>query len=390
MANIIDIEESRYSRLELINWWRQDILRRAKIFVAGCGALGNEIIKNLAMLGCGNIFTADMDKVEKSNLSRSVLFRYEDEGKFKSETCCRRAKEINNEINLYFYNGNIFNLGLGVFRDMDLVICGLDNRETRLYLNQVCYKISKPMIDGAIESLKGIARMFVPPETACYECTMNEVDYKLLNKRKSCLLLGIEEIASGKIPTTPTISSVIAGVQVQEAVKYLHGKDELQLLKGKGFVFNGYNNDSYIVEYQKNENCYSHYTFENIISCDKNFDEITFGDIFKFGKQYFGNNGFSVQFNNEIVYSLKDEDTGYTEDVMLNLNLISVKDVKKNNKLLKPLVFNNLAENSDLPDKFEQLKIMNSGVPFNDLITVKSKKIEINLEFKNIKVFNKI
>ena len=57
----IEINDDRYSRLGLITWWDQDILKNARIFVAGCGALGNEIVKNLAMLGVGNIFVADME-----------------------------------------------------------------------------------------------------------------------------------------------------------------------------------------------------------------------------------------------------------------------------------------------------------------------------------------
>ncbi|HMS34689.1 MAG TPA: ThiF family adenylyltransferase, partial [Ignavibacteria bacterium] len=85
----LDITDDRYSRLELITWWDQDILKNAKILVAGCGALGNEIVKNLAMLGVGNICVADMDKVEESNLTRSILFRTEDKGLSKAEVICK-------------------------------------------------------------------------------------------------------------------------------------------------------------------------------------------------------------------------------------------------------------------------------------------------------------
>lgn len=382
-----DIEETRYSRLEQIQWWNGDILKNAKILVAGCGALGNEIIKNLAMLGCGNIYAVDMDKIERSNLSRSVLFRAEDEGKFKAEISCKRAKEINNEINLYYYNGNIFNLGLGIFKDMDLVICGLDNREARLYINQCCFKVSKPMIDGAIEVLSGVARMFIPPGTACYECTMNELDYKLLNKRKSCLLLGIEEIASGKIPTTPTISSIIAGIQVQEAVKYLHNRDELLLLKGKGFVFNGNTNDSYIIEYQKNENCLSHYTFEKFIKIDIEFKNATFEIITKEAEKLFKCKNFTIQFNNEIVYMLESARGKKTLSDFINMNMLGQNDIKKGNEILKPLVLNNIQDNSELLNTFKNKKLTESGIPFNDIITVKSGDTEIHLELKNSEIF---
>ena len=46
----------------------------------------------------------------------------------------------------------------------------------------------------------------------------------MINQRKSCALLTHEQMAEGKIPTTPTSSSIIAGVQVQEMLKILHSE----------------------------------------------------------------------------------------------------------------------------------------------------------------------
>ena len=154
MIEISDFKKDRYARLKTITWWDQDILKNANILVVGCGALGNEIVKNLTMLGVGNIFAVDMDVVEKSNLTRSVLFRKEDEGKSKAETICKRANDVNDEVNVRYFNGNVFELGLGVFRKMDVVVCGLDSREARLFVNQSCWKVNRPWIDGAIEVLE--------------------------------------------------------------------------------------------------------------------------------------------------------------------------------------------------------------------------------------------
>jgi molybdopterin/thiamine biosynthesis adenylyltransferase len=346
MLNLEDINENKYSRLELISWWDQSVLKKAKVLVVGCGALGNEIIKNLTMLGVGNIFVIDMDNVERSNLTRSVLFRMEDEGKPKAEVAAKRAMEINPDVNIKYFVGNIFNLGLGVFAEMDIVICGLDNREARLFVNQSCYKVNKPWIDGAIEVLSGVARVFVPSTEICYECTMTELDYKLLNKRKSCLMLGVDEIDQGKIPTTPTISSVIAGIQVQEAAKYLHGQKDL--LIGKGFVFNGATNDSYIVEYNSNPDCPSHYLFEKIVKVGKDFNEVSVSDLTEFGKKYFTSDEFEIEFNNEIVYSLIDEVNKSEKEFFANMNLLSVKDIKEGENILKMKSFHRLNSDSDL------------------------------------------
>ncbi|MBK6879127.1 MAG: ThiF family adenylyltransferase [Ignavibacteria bacterium] len=386
----INIDDGRYSRLELITWWDQDILKNARVLVAGCGALGNEIIKNLAMLGIGHIFVADMDRVEKSNLTRSILFRKEDEGRSKAVVAKEGARHINDEIDVRAFDGNIFNLGLGVFKDFDIIIGGLDNREARLFINQSCWKVNRPWVDGAIEVLNGVARMFVPPQGACYECTMSELDYKLINKRKSCMLLGIDEILEGKIPTTPTIASVIAGIQVQEAVKYLHRREDLVLLNGKGLVFNGGVNDSYIVEYQRNEDCPSHYTFERIEHLNKNFNEVRVSDIIEFGINIFGSEDFQIDFNNEVVYELVNEEKREVTEHYGNMNTMSVKDVKTSDgNFLKIKSFNSLGADTGLAKRLELKTLSELKLPHNDILTLRKGEEELHLEFDNAEVFIK-
>ncbi|MBC8488687.1 MAG: ThiF family adenylyltransferase [Ignavibacteria bacterium] len=387
MIEISDFKKDRYARLKTITWWDQDILKNANILVVGCGALGNEIVKNLTMLGVGNIFVVDMDVVEKSNLTRSILFRKEDEGRSKAETICKRANDINNEVNVRYFNGNVFELGLGEFRKMDIVVCGLDSREARLFVNQSCWKVNRPWIDGAIEVLNGVARMFIPPDGACYECTMSENDYLLLNKRKSCMLLGLDEIHQGKIPTTPTVASIIAGIQVQEAVKYLHKRDDMLLLNGKGFVFNGGSNESYIVEYQRREDCPSHYTFENFHKIEMLFNEVTVNDIINFGNNYFKNENFSIEFNNETIFELLNEETKESIEHFANLNLLTQKDVMRGGILYKVNSFHNFYSNSGLSKSLQYKTLTDIKVPFNDILTLRKGNDEIHVEFISNDIF---
>src|SRR5262245_45512573 len=223
----ISDDDDRFGRFKLIGWWDQKKLSDAKVVVIGAGALGNEIVKNLALLGIGNVFIADKDRIENSNLSRSVLYRESDTGQFKASVDARSAREIYPQMNVACFNGAIVHdLGLGVFRWADVVIGGLDNREARLAINRNCWKVNRPWMDGAIEQIQGVARVFIP-DGPCYECTMSQRDWQLLQMRRSCNLLTREEMERGKTPTTPTISSIIAGVQCQEAVKLLHGMETI-------------------------------------------------------------------------------------------------------------------------------------------------------------------
>lgn len=275
-----DFEEDRYARLRLIPWWDQERLKNATIMVVGAGAIGNELIKNLTLLGIGRILVYDMDAIESTNLTRSVLYRARDVGRYKAEVAAERAKEMNPDVKAKAFIANIIDdVGLGVFRRMNVVLGGLDNREARLSINQSCYKMDRPWIDGAIEALNGFARVFIPGQGACYECTMTETDWMLINKRKSCALLTHEQMAEGKIPTTPTSSSIIAGIQVQEMLKLLHADRNLPTLAGKGYVFNGLTHDSYVVEYQCKEDCMSHDTYEKIVEKPWSVKAITLRDV---------------------------------------------------------------------------------------------------------------
>jgi len=278
----LEREDDRYARFRLIHWWEQERLQQARVLVIGAGALGNEIVKQLGLLGIGQVFIADLDIIEMSNLTRSVLFRAEDCGKFKAEVAAQALEELNPEIVAQPFVGNIvYDLGAGVYREMDLVFGALDNREARVSINQHCWNLNKPWIDGGIEVMNGVVRMFVPPEGPCYECTMSELDYKLLDQRRSCALLSREEMLAGKVPTTPTTASIIGGIQVHEAVKYLHRDRDLPLLAGKGFVFNGLTHDSYVVEYQRRPDCLAHYTFPEVIETEFSCDMLA-GEVLEF------------------------------------------------------------------------------------------------------------
>jgi len=323
---IEDEIEDRYSRLRLIPWWDQELLQGAKVLVIGAGALGNEILKNLALVGIGNILVLDMDRVENSNLSRSVLFRSKDEGKSKAEAASAMVKEINPDCRIKWLGKNVvYDLGLGVYKWADLVIGGLDNREARLAINQSCWKVGTPWIDGAIEVLFGLARVFIPPDTACYECTMNEMDYKLLNMRRSCALLTRKDMHEGKVPTTPTIASIIAGIQVQEALKLLHNRNNMPTLAGKGFFFNGLSYDSYVVEYPKKELCPSHEYYADIEEMPISVQTTVLGDLLETVRKAVGPDAV-IELEKELVSSLRCEKCNTAESVFKTIGLVTEKE----------------------------------------------------------------
>lgn len=367
---ILEVEtddNDRYSRFKLIPWWDQQKLAEAKVMVVGAGALGNEILKNLALLGIGHIFIVDFDKIENSNLSRAVLYRKRDEGKAKSQISAEAIKDLNPDCKVSWINGNVaYDIGLGLFRHMDVVIGGLDNREARLAINQACWKVETPWIDGAIEVLFGVARVFIPPHTACYECTMTEQDYKSLNLRRSCALLSRDEMLTGKVPTTPTTSSVIAGIQVQEALKLIHSRKDLPTLAGKGYFFNGLTHDSYVVEYAQKYDCPSHEAFEKIISLNRSVRDTTIDDMLQIAKEHLGNEAV-VELDKEIVTSFYCKNCDEKEEVFKALGLVTELEARcqKCGEIRQPEMTHQISGEEPFTDK----TLAAVGVPPLEIIT---------------------
>jgi molybdopterin/thiamine biosynthesis adenylyltransferase len=316
-----DVREDRYSRLRLIPWWDQNKIAAAKVLVVGAGALGNEILKNLALLGFRNMVIVDLDRIEESNLSRAVLFRSSDIGKYKAAAAASGFEELAGGARARAIVGNIVHgCGLGLFGWADLILAGLDNREARLWINRSAWKMNRPWIDGAIEGVNGVARVFLPGAAPCYECTLGEVDWQLLEQRMSCNLLLREANTEGKVPTTPTISSIIAGIQVQEAVKLLHA---MPTLSGQGFVFEGLNHTSYRVNYSVNEDCMSHYTLERVIPLRVRSSEMLLIDLWKRACEDLGSREVTIDFSRDVIHKFVCATCGGEEEKFVPVGSVS-------------------------------------------------------------------
>jgi adenylyltransferase/sulfurtransferase len=303
-------DDDHYSRLKLIAWWRQDRLAAAKILVVGAGALGNEVLKNLALIGVGQIYLVDFDEIERSNLTRSVLFRRRDCGRPKAEVAAEAIHDMNPDTRVTAVNANIItDVGLGVFRDVDVVIGCLDNREARLWVNRQCWKVNTPWIDGGIQEINGVVKTFLPPHSACYECAMTENDYRLINLRYSCPLLKHEDLLAGKVPTAPTIASIVGAWQVQEALKILH---DLPVEGGIAHVYNGASNQVYTTRFQHKEDCLSHETYDDILALPLTAERNSADDLFAAVRDRFSGEGqLELALDRDLVVSVNCQPCGY-------------------------------------------------------------------------------
>ena len=294
--------EDRYSRLRLIPWWDQDKIRAARVLVIGAGALGNEILKNLALLGFLHVVVVDLDQIELSNLSRAILFRPADVGRSKADTVAHAYRDLLPEATVQPLTANVMqDCGLGLFAWADLILAGLDNREARLWINRAAWKTNRPWIDGAIEGINGVARVFLPGSAPCYECTLGETDWAILDRRMSCNLLLHEATSEGRVPTTPTISSIIGGIQVQEAVKLLHG---MPTLASKGYIFEGLHHTSYVVDYTENPECLSHYVLDKVVEIHEASNGLTLEQLLQRAAGDLNSDEVVLEFSRDIIHKL--------------------------------------------------------------------------------------
>jgi adenylyltransferase/sulfurtransferase len=317
---IPNLRQDRLGTFDFISWWEREKVQEAKVMIVGAGALGNEVAKNLALMGVGHLLILDFDVIEAANLSRSVLFRERDNARPKAEVAAARLRELNPDIQIQYLNSDVrTQVGLGMFRRMDAVISCLDNREARLAVNRFCYALNKPWVDGAIHEFLGLLRVFIPGDGACFECTLTEQARREISLRYSCPLMARANILLGKVPTTPTIASIIGAMQAQEALKLIHG---FPVDAGKVVHFNGMTNQMHTTSYVRRDDCESHWNYGDIIELDKRAEDTTLMELLQIARGDLGSDAV-LELDQELVLSLECRGCETSEVVMQPLSEVS-------------------------------------------------------------------
>ncbi len=214
-GKLSDAELRYYSRQIMLNdvgLEGQMKLKKARACLVGLGGLGSTIATQLASMGVGFLRLVDRDVVEESNLQRQHLYNFDVIGYPKVEAAVKRLKRLNPYVEfepLPFAFGE--KNAEEILNGVDVVVDGLDNMNTRYAINRACVKMGIPYVFGSAISTFGNASTIVPHETACLECFYGKLNDRLL---PSCGAVGVH----------PAVISVVASIQVAEAVKILLGK----------------------------------------------------------------------------------------------------------------------------------------------------------------------
>lgn len=249
----------------------QDRIAAAQIMVVGCGALGNEVLKNLALMGAGHLTVVDFDIVEIGNLSRSILFTKADADghRFKVDVVAERLHSMNPAMEIRSVRGDIaYDVGLGLIREMDVVIGCVDSRLARFCINRLCMRAGIPWVDGGIGTLEGTVRVFAPGKN-CYACSLGPEGLRDLARRMPCSGIIRRNEQAGSAPTTSLTASVIGAVQVQEALKLLQEESlsdgTMSSLCGKMFYYEGAHLSTRLADFKAyDDDCPEHEIWEPV------------------------------------------------------------------------------------------------------------------------------
>ena len=173
---------SRYdSQIAVFGREMQQKLFDLQYFIVGAGAIGCEMLKNWALMGVGcgdkgHVYVTDMDRIEKSNLSRQFLFRSTDIDNFKSTCAASAVKVMNPNLNITAYQERVAAETEHLFGDdfydtLSGVCTALDNVEARLYVDQRCLFYQLPMLESGTLGTKGNTQIVVPGLTENYGAT---------------------------------------------------------------------------------------------------------------------------------------------------------------------------------------------------------------------------
>lgn len=223
-ASAGDPPADRYARHRAIEGFSQHELQASRFAVIGAGAIGNEVVKNLCLLGVGAIDVYDFDTVEIHNLTRSVLLRESDIGAGKAASVARHAAELDPAVTVTAIEGDVWDtLGFAALGGYRCVIGALDNFEARLRVNLLCWLAGVDWVNAAIDSRYVTVESFPFSDSgddpACYECGLPASVYQRIAERYSCG--GLQRAAARQrvVPTTAITASIAGAQAVNRALR---------------------------------------------------------------------------------------------------------------------------------------------------------------------------
>ena len=205
-----DQELLRYSKqimLPQIDVEGQQKIIDSTMLIIGMGGLGSPTALYLAAAGVGHIIIADFDQVELSNLQRQIIHRTSDIGDDKVNSAKSKLLELNPNIKVTIANELVHTDNLSsLIKDVDIVLDGTDNFESRFEINKACVEFQKPLVSAAVIRLEGQISVFkgYEKDQPCYQCLYSEEG----SGRENCVENGVLAPVAGLIGTIQALQAI--------------------------------------------------------------------------------------------------------------------------------------------------------------------------------------
>lgn len=177
------------------------------VLVAGCGGLGTNQVSQLQRIGAKKVYIVDYDQVEETNLNRQVLYSYDDIGMYKVEVA-KRKLDTNKLITEITPIKSKVDENFILPEDVNVVLDALDNFESRIIMEKISINRNIPFIHGGISSMRGQV-------------------IAITNESNTRLKDLTEEVKKMKTNSFLPVISLIASLQINEAIKIILNKDNV-------------------------------------------------------------------------------------------------------------------------------------------------------------------
>jgi molybdopterin-synthase adenylyltransferase len=231
-----DTFEERYSRQILfagIGAEGQKRLAAGRVAIIGCGATGSALASLLARAGVGTLRIIDRDYVEASNLQRQSLFDEKDaaESLPKAIAAAKKIAAFNSSLVVEGKVEDVTPANIhSLLEEIDVIIDGSDNYETRYLVNDYAVKHALPWIYTAAVGSYGVTMNVLPEKTACLACVFPEPPSGLVETCESSGILN-------------TAVNVVASIAATEAMKLLMGGEAAKRLRKTLWSFDVWTNE---------------------------------------------------------------------------------------------------------------------------------------------------
>ncbi len=213
-------DQRRYARhlaLPEVGIEGQRKIRSGRVLCVGAGGLGSSAAVYLAAAGVGKLGVVDDDVVEVSNLPRQLLHFTADIGRSKTDSARETVQQMNPDVMVECHKVRLTRHNApDIVEGYDLVIDGSDNLATRYLANDVCIRLRKPLLYGAVRGFEGQAAVMAPHLGGpCYRCMFPKSRLRTPEPTRA------QTRVLGMVP------GVIGCIQATEALKLLVGCGDL-------------------------------------------------------------------------------------------------------------------------------------------------------------------